>query len=116
MVETPKIVEEGGEKYLRGAFEGLYTGNEYEIAIWCVLDNKSAGTDGYTYWDGTAYAQDKAASAASNVYRLWWKEGQTPVPPDPVGQYRLTYAFTGTVPPDASVPQGGVYSESERPR
>ena len=100
---------------LRGTFEGLYTGNEYEIAIWCVLDT-SQNTDGdYSYWDGTAYAQDKAASAASNVYRLWWKDnsgGGDVTPPTPTG-HTVTYQFQGDVPDDAVLPSGGVYDAGD---
>ena len=97
---------------LRGTFEGLYTGNEIEITITCTNQDKDAGSDGYTYWDAIAYAQDSAGSAVSNVYRLWNKEnsGGEVTPPDPSTQHTLTYAFTGEVPPDAVLPHGGVYA------
>lgn len=100
---------------LRGTFEGLYTGNEIEITITCTNQDKDAGSDGYTYWDAIAYAQDSAGSAVSNVYRLWDKEnsGGDVTPPDPSTQHTLTYAFTGEVPPDAKVPQGGVYGKGD---
>ena len=100
---------------LRGTFEGLYTGNEIEITITCTNQSKDAGSDGYTYWDAIAYAQDSAGSAVSNVYRLWDKEnsGGEVTPPDPSTQHTLTYAFTGEVPPDAKVPQGGVYASGD---
>ena len=96
---------------LRGTFEGLYTGNEYEIEITCTNQAKAPGADGYTYWDAIAYTQDGAGSAVSNVYRLWNKDGGGEVtPPDPSDQHTLTYAFAGEVPPDAVLPAGGVYS------
>ena len=115
VVEEPKIVEEGGKQYLRGTFEGLFTGNEYEIAIWCVLESTSnQDTNGYSIWDGTAYAQDKAASAVSNVYRLWWKDsGSEPVDPPEPTEHTVTYQFRGDVPADAVLPLGGVYDKGK---
>ena len=100
-----------GNPVLRGTFEGLYTGNEIEITITCTNQSKDAGSDGYTYWDAIAYAQDSAGSAVSNVYRLWDKEDGTK--PEPSNQHTLTYAFTGEVPPDAVLPHGGVYASGD---
>ena len=112
IVKQPYLDEsDPANPVLCGTFEGLYTGNEYEITITCTNQTKAAEADGYTYWDAIAYTQDGAGSAVSNVYRLWNKDGGGEVtPPDPSDQHTLTYAFAGEVPPDAVLPQGGVYS------
>ncbi|WOC75621.1 S-layer homology domain-containing protein [Intestinibacillus sp. NTUH-41-i26] len=109
IVKQPYLDEsDPSNPVLRGTFEGLYTGNEIEITITCTNQSKTAGEDGYTYWDAIAYAQDSAGSAVSNVYRLWDKEDGTK--PEPSNQHTLTYAFAGEVPPDAVLPHGGVYT------
>lgn len=101
-----------GNPVLRGTFEGLYAGNEYEVQITCVNETKDPDDDGYTYWDAVAYGQDGAGSVASKVYRLWYKDGGTG--PNPDGKYSLAYAFSGNVPPDAVLPTGGVYTASDK--
>ncbi|MGO5097164.1 BspA family leucine-rich repeat surface protein [Agathobaculum sp. LCP25S3_E8] len=113
VVEEPKIVDENGQKYLRGTFEGLFTGNEYEIAFWCVLDSKAVADDGYTYWDGTAYAQDKAATAASNVYRLWYKSGDDTPDPPTATEHAVTYKFEGAVPSGVTPPSVELHAKDE---
>ena len=109
-MEPPKVVRGAdGKEYLTASFERLYTGNEYKISVWCVLDNHDKGADNYLYWDGIAQAQDRSGSAVSNVYRLWYKDGEGTAP-TPSG-YQLSYAFAGELPPDAVVPAGGVYAD-----
>ncbi len=97
---------------LTATIDGLFTGTEVEISIWCENETKVFPQGGgYVYWDGTATAQDSAAAATSNVYRLWDVKNVTPTPPE-AQDYTLTYKFTGDVPPDAKLPQGGTYEEN----
>ena len=98
---------------LTATIDGLFTGTEVEINIWCTNETKIFPQGGgYVYWDGTATAQDSAAAATSNVYRLWdYKGADTPTTPD-AQDYTLSYNFTGQVPPDAKLPQGGTYKEN----
>ena len=97
---------------LTATIDGLFTGTEVEINIWCTNEDKDFPEDGgYVYWDGTATAQDSAAAATSNVYRLWDVKNVTPNPPE-AQDYTLSYKFTGDVPPDAKLPQGGTYKEN----
>ena len=97
---------------LTAIIDGLFTGTEVEISIWCENETKIFPQGGgYVYWDGTATAQDSAAAATSNVYRLWDVKNVTPTPPE-AQDYTLTYKFTGDVPPDAKLPQGGTYEEN----
>lgn len=113
VVTAPYLSIEGSQFVLRGTLAGLYTGNQIEITLKCV--NQSVGAynpDGYMYWDSIAYAQDAAASASSNVLRLWHKQTGTPTPPTAADQYMLRYQYEGDVPPDVSVPQGGIYAEN----
>ena len=99
---------------LTATIDGLFTGTEVEISIWC--ENKTKifpQGGGYVYWDGTATAQDSAAAATSNVYRLWDVKNVTPNPPE-AQDYTLSYNFTGDVPPDAKLPQGGTYEKGDQ--
>ena len=98
---------------LTATIDGLFTGTEVEINIWCTNEDKDFPEDGgYVYWDGTATAQDSAALVSSNIYRLWdYKGADTPITPD-TQDYTLSYKFTGDVPPDAKLPQGGTYEEN----
>lgn len=96
---------------LTATIDGLFTGTEVEINIWCTNEEKDfPDGGGYVYWDGTATAQDSAAAATSNVYRLWDVRNADPEIPE-AQDYTLTYKFTGQVPPDAKLPQGGTYKE-----
>ena len=98
---------------LTATIDGLFAGTEVEINIWCTNEEKDFPEDGgYVYWDGTATAQDSAALVSSNIYRLWdYKGADTPITPD-TQDYTLSYKFTGDVPPDAKLPQGGTYEEN----
>lgn len=97
---------------LTATIDGLFTGTEVEISIWCENETKIFPQGGgYVYWDGTATAQDSAAAATSNVYRLWDVRNADPETPE-AQDYTLTYKFTGQVPPDAKLPQGGTYEEN----
>lgn len=99
---------------LTATIDGLFTGTEVEINIWCTNEDKDFPEDGgYVYWDGTATAQDSAAAATSNVYRLWDVKNVTPNPPE-AQDYTLSYNFTGDVPPDAKLPQGGTYEKGDQ--
>lgn len=93
---------------LTATIDGLFTGTEVEISIWCTNENKAFPSGGgYVYWDGTAYAQDEAASVPSNIYRLWDVKGAEEKPPAAT-DYTLSYQFAGTVPPDATLPTTSV--------
>ena len=47
---------------LTATIDGLFTGTEVEISIWCENETKIFPQGGgYVYWDGTATAQDSAA-------------------------------------------------------
>ena len=99
---------------LTATIDGLFTGTEVEISIWCENETKIFPQGGgYVYWDGTATAQDSAAAATSNVYRLWDVRNADPEIPE-AQDYTLTYKFTGQVPPDAKLPQGGTYEEGDQ--
>ncbi len=99
---------------LTATIDGLFTGTEVEISIWCTNEAKIFPENGgYVYWDGTATAQDSAAAATSNVYRLWDVKNVTPNPPE-AQDYTLSYNFTGDVPPDAKLPQGGTYEKGDQ--
>ena len=99
---------------LTATIDGLFTGTEVEINIWCTNEEKDfPDGGGYVYWDGTATAQDSAAAATSNVYRLWDVRNADPEIPE-AQDYTLTYKFTGQVPPDAKLPQGGTYKEGDQ--
>lgn len=87
---------------LTATIDGLFTGTEVEISIWCENETKIFPQDGgYVYWDGSATAQDSAALAVSNIYRLWDQRGAGENPPSTT-EYTLTYQFAGEVPPDAA--------------
>lgn len=96
---------------LTATIDGLFTGTEVEISIWCENETKLFPQGGYVYWDGTATAQDSAALVSSNIYRLWDQRGAGENPP-PKKEYTLTYQFAGEVPPDAStlLPQQKTYA------
>ena len=96
---------------LTATIDGLFTGTEVEISIWCENKTKLFPQGGYVYWDGTATAQDSAALVSSNIYRLWDQRGAGENPP-PKTEYTLTYQFAGEVPPDAStlLPQQKTYA------
>ena len=99
---------------LTATIDGLFTGTEVEINIWCTNEEKDfPDGGGYVYWDGTATTQDSAAAATSNVYRLWDVRNADPEIPE-AQDYTLTYKFTGQVPPDAKLPQGGTYKEGDQ--
>lgn len=100
-------------KELTATIDGLFTGTEVEINIWCTNKEKAFPDGGYVYWDGTATAQDSAAAATSNGYRLWDVKNVTPTPPE-AQDYTLSYNFTGDVPPDAKLPQGGTYEKGDQ--
>ena len=112
-----RVVDEKYDKdanALTATIDGLFTGTEVEINIWCTNKEKTFPEDGgYVYWDGTATAQDSAAAATSNVYRLWDVRNADPEIPE-AQDYTLTYKFTGQVPPDAKLPQGGTYKEGDQ--
>ena len=96
-------------KTLTATVDGLYAGNEVEISIWCTNESKTFPSDGgYVYWDGTASAQDEAASVPSNIYRLWDVKGAEVNPPEATN-YTLSYQFAGNVPPDATLPKTSVH-------
>ena len=86
---------------LTATIDGLFTGTEVEISIWCENETKLFPQGGYVYWDGTATAQDSAALVSSNIYRLWDQRGAGENPPSTT-EYTLTYQFAGEVPPDAA--------------
>ncbi len=87
---------------LTAIIDGLFTGTEVEINIWCTNEAKIFPENGgYVYWDGTATTQDSAALAVSNIYRLWDQRGAGENPPSTT-EYTLTYQFAGEVPPDAA--------------
>ena len=87
---------------LTATIDGLFTGTEVEISIWCTNEAKIFPENGgYVYWDGTATTQDSAALAVSNIYRLWDQRGAGENPPSTT-EYTLTYQFAGEVPPDAA--------------
>lgn len=96
---------------LTATIDGLFTGTEVEISIWCENKTKLFPQGGYVYWDGTATAQDSAALVSSNIYRLWDQRGAGENPP-PKTEYTLTYEFDGDLPPDAStlLPQQKTYA------
>ena len=97
---------------LTATIDGLFTGTEVEINIWCTNEAKIFPENGgYVYWDGTATAQDSAALVSSNIYRLWDQRGAGENPPSTT-EYTLTYEFDGEVPPDAStlLPQQKTYA------
>lgn len=96
---------------LTATIDGLFTGTEVEISIWCENETKLFPQGGYVYWDGTATAQDSAALVSSNIYRLWDQRGAGENPP-PKTEYTLTYEFDGDLPPDAStlLPQQKTYA------
>lgn len=97
---------------LTATIDGLFTGTEVEISIWCENETKIFPQGGgYVYWDGTAIAQDSAALVSSNIYRLWDQRGAGENPP-PKTEYTLTYEFDGDLPPDAStlLPQQKTYA------
>ena len=96
---------------LTATIDGLFTGTEVEISIWCENETKLFPQGGYVYWDGTATAQDSAALVSSNIYRLWDQRGAGENPPSTT-EYTLTYQFAGEVPPDAStlLPQQKTYA------
>ena len=93
-------------KTMTATLDGLFAGNEYEISIWCTNKSKDFPSGGgYVYWDGIAYAQDNAASAPSNIYRLWDYKGSDLDPDAPeTEEYTVTYQFTGSVPDDVELP------------
>ena len=106
---------------LTATVDGLYAGNEVEISIWCTNESKAFPSGGgYVYWDGTASAQDEAASVPSNIYRLWDVKSAEVKPPEAT-DYTLSYKFAGSVPPDATLPTtsvhkaGGVVTAAEKP-
>ena len=108
-------------KTMTATLDGLFAGNEYEISIWCTNEKKPFDSEtGYAYWDGTASAQDEAASVPSNIYRLWDVKGAVVKPPEAT-DYTLSYKFAGSVPPDATLPTtsvhkaGGVVTAAEKP-
>ena len=108
-------------KTMTATLDGLFAGNEYEISIWCTNKSKDFPSGGgYVYWDGTASAQDEAASVPSNIYRLWDAKGAEVDPPEAT-DYTLSYQFAGNVPPDATLPTtsvhkaGGVVTAAEKP-
>ena len=86
---------------LTATIDGLFTGTEVEISIWCENETKLFPQGGYVYWDGTATAQDSAALVSSNIYRLWDQRGAGENPPSKT-EYTLTYEFDGDLPPDAA--------------
>ena len=87
---------------LTATIDGLFTGTEVEISIWCENETKIFPQGGgYVYWDGSATAQDSAALVSSNIYRLWDQRGAGENPPSKT-EYTLTYQFAGEVPPDAA--------------
>ena len=87
---------------LTATIDGLFTGTEVEISIWCENETKIFPQGGgYVYWDGTATAQDSAALVSSNIYRLWDQRGAGENPPSKT-EYTLTYEFDGDLPPDAA--------------
>ena len=96
---------------LTATIDGLFTGTEVEISIWCENKTKLFPQGGYVYWDGTATAQDSAALVSSNIYRLWDQRGAGENPPSTT-ECTLTYQFAGEVPPDAStlLPQQKTYA------
>lgn len=97
---------------LTATIDGLFTGTEVEISIWCENETKIFPQGGgYVYWDGTATAQDSAALVSSNIYRLWDQRGAGENPPSTT-ECTLTYQFAGEVPPDAStlLPQQKTYA------
>ncbi len=111
VVTTPHVdMDQEGNPILHGSFEGLYTGNEIEIEITCINQEKKPESDGYIYWAGIAHAQDSMASASSDVYLLWDKANDDPDPPDFSKKHTITYAFVGEVPHDVDVPTGGAYT------
>ena len=101
---------------LTATVDGLYAGNEVEISIWCTNESKTFPSDGgYVYWDGTAYAQDNAASAPSNIYRLWDYKGSDLDPDAPeTEEYTVTYQFTGSVPDDVEPPPVELYATGSK--
>lgn len=97
---------------LTATIDGLFTGTEVEISIWCENETKIFPQGGgYVYWDGTATAQDSAALVSSNIYRLWDQRGAGENPPSTT-ECTLTYEFDGDLPPDAStlLPQQKTYA------
>ncbi len=87
---------------LTATIDGLFTGTEVEISIWCENETKIFPQGGgYVYWDGTATAQDSAALVSSNIYRLWDQRGAGENLPSKT-EYTLTYEFAGDLPPDAA--------------
>ena len=112
ILEEPKLVEEGGKTYVRGVFEGLYAGNEFEVTVHCVNQDTVADADGYMNWDGIATAVGDANTAVSAVYRLWYKDN-TPTPPAVDTQHRLVYQFTGEIPADAVLPGVQLVKEND---
>ena len=98
---------------LTATIDGLFTGTEVEISIWCTNESKTFPSGGgYVYWDGTAYARDEAASVPSNIYRLWDVKGAEEKPPAAT-DYTLSYQFDGDVPPDATLPTTSVHKAGD---
>ena len=112
ILEEPKLVEEGGKTYVRGVFEGLYAGNEFEVTVHCINEDTVADENGYMKWDGIATAVGDANTAVSAVYRLWNKDN-TPTPPAVDTQHRLVYQFTGEIPADAVLPGAQLVKEND---
>ncbi|MGO5096254.1 BspA family leucine-rich repeat surface protein [Agathobaculum sp. LCP25S3_E8] len=113
VVEEPKVVEVGGsgsgQYALQGVFEGLYTGTEVTVSLMTTVQKKEDqdyNTEGYAFWDGTAYVTDSAGTSASQTVRLWNQKnagGDGGTPPTTTA-YQLSYVFTGDVPSDAALP------------
>ena len=112
IIEEPKLVEEGGKTYVRGVFEGLYAGNEFEVTVHCINEDTAADDNGYMTWDAVATAVGDANTAVSAVYRLWNKDN-TPTPPTVDTQHRLVYQFTGEIPADAVLPGVQLVKEND---
>ena len=104
VVEAPAY--DPNTETMTATLDGLFAGNEYEISIWCTNKSKDFPSGGgYVYWDGIAYAQDNAAFAPSNIYRLWDYKGSDLDPDAPeTEEYTVTYQFTGSVPDDVELP------------
>ena len=99
---------------LTATVDGLYAGNEVEISIWCTNESKTFPSEGgYVYWDGTASAQDEAASVPSNIYRLWDVKSADVQPPE-ANDYTLSYQFAGNVPPDATLPTTSAHKADDK--
>ena len=101
VVTEPYVDTSSGKPILRATFEGLYTGTEIEVDVTGISQSHDYNSDGYMFWDGTAYAQDGASSAVSKTVRLWYPEDLQTTPETP--EYRVSYVFTGELPDGAEL-------------